>query len=191
MRVGRTASRLFLLATLAATGCGDAPEPPASPPVAPEAEVEPSTPAVSVGALAPDFTLDDLDGTPFTLSDHRGEIVVLNFWATWCLPCLAEMPDFEALHQQFGNDGIQVVGISQDTGGADEVRPFAERLGVTYPLLPDPSFTVSTQFGGVPVLPTTLFIDRDGTVAHEEMGTLSARAIWAVLTEIDPTLRLD
>ena len=177
---------LLLLAFLVALGCGAEPDPSTPPSPGPET----AAPAASIGEPAPDFTLEDLDGEPFTLSDYRGEIVVLNFWATWCLPCLAEMPDFEALHQQFGNDGIRVVGISQDTGGADEVRPFAARLGVTYPLLPDPAFTVSNTFGGVPVLPTTLFIDRGGRVAHEAMGTLSARAIWAILTEIDPTLEL-
>ena len=118
-----------------------------------------------------------------------GEVVVLNFWATWCLPCLAEMPDLEALHQELGPEGVRIVGISQDTGGADEMRPYAERLGVSYPLLPDPAFQVSTRYGGVSVLPTTIFIDRDGRVAQEEMGVLppaKLRSIVETLAGVTP-----
>lgn len=165
---------LVLVALVALAACGSDAPPPEPTPVA----------GAAADDLAPDFTLTDLDGDDFTLSAHRGEVVVLNFWATWCLPCIAEMPDLEALHQEMADDGLRIVGISQDTGGADEVRPFAERLGVTYPLLPDPAFQVSTRFGGVSVLPTTIFIGRDGRVAREEMGVLPARELRAFVTAL-------
>lgn len=168
----------FAAVTLAACGA-EAPAPEALP-----ADVETDAVEAGADAFAPDFTLTDLNGEDFTLSDHRGEIVVLNFWATWCLPCIAEMPDLEALHQELGDGGVRIVGISQDTGGADEVRPFVERLGVTYPLLPDPAFQVASRYGGVSVLPTTIFIGRDGRVAKEEMGALHASELRAIIEEL-------
>lgn len=171
---------LVLLAALLVAGCGSEPASPEAPggpgPETTEAPAEPG--------LAPDFTLTALDGEPFTLSDHRGEVVVLNFWATWCLPCLAEMPELEAIQQELGGEGVQVVGISQDTGGAEEIRPFAERLGVTYPLLPDPAFQVSTRYGGVSLLPMTLFIGRDGTIAREEAGALTGAELRTIVEDL-------
>lgn len=163
----RVSHALLLGAVSLFAACGsDAPAPDALPAATEETG--------ETSGLAPDFTLTSLDGEDFTLSEHRGEVVVLNFWATWCLPCIAEMPDLEALHQEMSDDGVRIVGISQDTGGADEVRPFVDKLGVTYPLLPDPAFQVSTRYGGVSVLPTTIFIGRDGRIAQEEMGALHA-----------------
>lgn len=173
VRSPRSGSFLTLLLFLTLFGCRSGSET-APPPELPQ-------PEEIVSDLAPDFTLTALDGTPFTLSDHRGEVVILNFWATWCLPCLAEMPTLEALQQELGDDGLQIVGISQDTGGADEIRPFAEQLAVTYPLLPDPAFNVSTRYGGVPVLPTTIVIDREGHIVQSEYGALTRRKLLAML----------
>lgn len=161
----------LLLAALAACS----PDTPDAPADAPE------TPATDEPALAPDFTLTDLSGEPFTLSEHRGEVVVMNFWATWCMPCLAEMPELEALQQELGDEGVQVIGISQDTGGADELRPFAAELDVTYPLLPDPAFAVSTRYGGIAALPTTIFVGRDGAIAQEEVGALSGAELRRIV----------
>ena len=173
---------LFLTAALAFAGCQ--PEPAPAPEV-PPAEQETDS------DLAPDFTLTALDGSSFTLSEHRGEVVVLNFWATWCIPCLAEMPTFEALHQELGDDGLQIVGISQDTGGADEIRPFADQLGVTYPLLPDPAFNVSARYGGIPVLPTTIVVDREGRIARSEYGALTRKKLLALLDGLIETSASD
>jgi peroxiredoxin len=162
---------LVFAAALALAGCRSESPPPTEAPPAHEADVD----------LAPDFTLTALDGSPFTLSEHRGEVVILNFWATWCIPCLAEMPTLEALQQELGDEGLQIVGISQDTGGADEIRPFADQLGVTYPLLPDPAFNVSARYGGVPVLPTTIVIDREGRITQTEYGALTRKKLLAML----------
>lgn len=171
--------RVFLAALLLA-GCGSEPAAPGTP-AAPDTE---PTEAPAEPGLAPDFTLTALDGEPFTLSEHRGEVVVLNFWATWCLPCLAEMPELEALQQELGAEGVRVVGISQDTGGADEIRPFGERLGVTYPLLPDPAFQVAARYGGISMLPTTLFIGRDGAIARKEVGALTGEELRAIVEDL-------
>lgn len=167
---------LALLAALLLPACTpDTSEPPAEPPPSDA----PATPSP-----APDFTLTDLDGSAFTLSEHRGEVVVLNFWATWCLPCLAEMPELEAIQQEFGERGVQVAGISQDTGGADELRPFAAELDVTYPLLPDPAFAVSARYGGIAALPTTIFVDREGYIAREEVGALSGAELREIVESL-------
>lgn len=172
----RSIIRLLLVVLVAAAwaGCEPGPPPePAAPEPQPESEARPER--------APDFTLPTLDGGTFTLSDHAGEVVVLNFWATWCLPCLAEMPTLEALQHELGDQGVQIVGISQDTGGVDEIRPYAAELGVTYPLLVDPGFNVSTRYGGISLLPTTIIVDRAGTIAHSEFGALSRTQLLALL----------
>ena len=116
---------------------------------------------------------------------------MLNFWATWCIPCLAEMPTLEALQQEFGDAGLQIVGISQDTGGADEIRPFADELAVTYPLLPDPAFNVAARYGGVSVLPTTFVIDREGRIARSEYGALTRKKLLALLDGLIDTSATD
>lgn len=162
-----------LLSALLVAGCASEPAPPDSP------AAPPDSPASAEPALAPDFTLTSLDGEPFTLSEHRGEVVVLNFWATWCMPCIAEMPELDALQDEFGDEGLVVVGVSQDAGGADEIRPFAAELGVSYPLLPDPAFVVASRYGGITALPTTVFVGRDGRIAREEVGALSGEELRA------------
>lgn len=150
-----------LLAALA-LGCGE-----------PSSKPAPETPSSATTAPTLDFTLPTLDGATFTLSDHRGEVVVLNFWATWCLPCLAEIPVFVQLQEDLREQGVQFVGVSQDEGGLDAIRPFAEKVEVNYPLLPDPDLDVSASFGGVPILPTTFVIDREGAIRASAYGALN------------------
>lgn len=164
---------LCLCAALA--GCGDPADPvPAEP-------AQRTTPAL-------DFTLPTHDGGTFTLSDHRGEVVVLNFWATWCIPCLAEMPEFVELQEELRDQGVQFVGVSQDDGGLDAIRPFAEELGINYPLVPDPELDVSAQFGGVPVLPTTFVLGRDGAIRASAYGALDRAELLDLLDGlIDPS----
>lgn len=176
MPTGRLLVAFFLLAALA--GCAEpAPDP------------EPADPAVSSDASAPtlDFTRPTLDGGTFTLSDHRGEVVVLNFWATWCMPCLAEIPEFVRLQEELRDQDVQFVGVSQDRGGLDDIRPFAEEMDVNYPLLPDPELDISAQFGGVPALPTTFILDREGAIRASAYGALSRTELLDLLGGlIDP-----
>ena len=182
----RSLARTFRLClgafALAGALAGCASEPPDASAPAPAAPA-----SAEVGEPAPDFTLTGLDGETFSLSAQRGEVVVLNFWATWCLPCLAEMPELEALHQELGNDGVRIVGISQDAGGTDEIRQMAERLGITYPVLPDPAFQVATRYGGIPVLPTTIFVGPDGRIAIREAGAMSKTEIKALIEQARDT----
>jgi thiol-disulfide isomerase/thioredoxin len=128
------------------------------------------------GELAPDFTLETLDGEPVTLSSFRGQAVMLNFWATWCGPCRVEMPWFVELQKQYGPQGLQIVGVAMDDSGKDEIAKFVKDLGVNYPILIGKE-SVGQQYGGVDVLPTTFFVSRDGKIVAREFG-LQSRSVF-------------
>lgn len=132
---------------------------------------------------APDFALADLEGELFRLSDHRGKVIVLNFWATWCPPCRAEIPAFIGLQDEFREAGVLFVGISLDEEGAAVVAPFVEARGVNYPILPNGQ-AVAAQFGGVHALPTTLLIDRAGQIRFRHEGFLLPQALRRPLQQL-------
>jgi thiol-disulfide isomerase/thioredoxin len=121
----------------------------------------PARSAALPGYLAPDFTLPALDGAPLTLSDFRGQPVVLNFWASWCGPCRIETPHFQALHAEYG-DALVVLGVNQGES-AETISRFGSEFSLTYPLLLDAGSVVNRTYGVVG-LPTTLFINADGTI---------------------------
>jgi cytochrome c biogenesis protein CcmG/thiol:disulfide interchange protein DsbE len=118
---------------------------------------------------APDFTLARMNGERFRLSDHRGEVVVVNFWATWCPPCRQEIPIFVDLQTEYGDDGLTFVGISLDEEGFDVVRPFAQEMNINYPLMVDDG-TVANRYGGVRALPMSFVVAPDGTIAYVRPG---------------------
>jgi peroxiredoxin len=118
---------------------------------------------------APDFTLQRMNGETFQLSEHRGEIVVLNFWATWCPPCKQEIPGFITLQKEFREQGVTFVGVSLDEDGFSSVRPFAEKMGINYPLVVDDG-SVAPKYGGVRVLPSTVLIGPNGNVQDRKRG---------------------
>jgi len=112
---------------------------------------------------APDFALPTMDGDTLRLSARRGEVVILNFWATWCAPCRKEIPMFVEMQRELGDEGLQFVGISLDRGGFEVVRPFAEDMGVNYPMVVDDG-AVAPMYGGIPTVPTTYLIGPEGRV---------------------------
>ncbi len=118
---------------------------------------------------APSFSLSQLSQTSKTLDDYQGHYVLLNFWATWCLPCLQEMPSLEKLYQRFQDQGLVVVAISSDEEGASQVEPFVQRLKLTFPILLDADQTVSQKYGARN-LPSTFLIDPDGNVIGAAKG---------------------
>jgi len=119
--------------------------------------------------VAPDFTLQSLDGKTVRLSDFRGKAVLLNFWATWCSPCKIEMPWFVELQKQYGPGGLQVVGVAMDDASTKEIADFAKEMGVNYPVLIGKE-SVGDAYGGVQFLPENFYIDRNGKVLDRAFG---------------------
>ena len=139
-------------------------------------------PAPVVGAAAPDFTLQSLDGHPVALSDYRGQVVLLNFWATWCGPCKLEMPYFDQAQRTFGSQGLQVLAVDFDEPAAD-VQAFQDELGLTFPLLLDPGAVVQRLYRVVGY-PTSYWIDREGQVSAVHVGVMSERQLAGYLTDM-------
>ncbi len=126
---------------------------------------------VVVGTGAPDFSASTLDTKPTvkSLSDYSGQVVLLNVWATWCLPCRVEMPSIEKLHEQYGPKGLKVVAVSIDDPGTDaQIREFVKSFGLTFQILHDPKNVISAdyQVGGYP---ETFVIGRDGVIRKKVM----------------------
>ena len=118
---------------------------------------------------APDFSLQSLDGKTTRLSDFRGKAVLLNFWATWCGPCKIEMPWFVDFQKQYGSQGLQIVGVAMDDASKEDIGKFARDMGVNYPILIGKE-AVGDQYGGIPGLPETFLIARDGKIVDKIIG---------------------
>jgi thiol-disulfide isomerase/thioredoxin len=121
--------------------------------------------------LAPDFTLSDSHGTPVTLSDFRGQVVLLNFWATWCVPCRAEIPMLMELQRAHRDGKFAVLGVALDDDGWKAVKPYVTARKIDYPVLVA-NDRIADLFGGLQAVPTTLMIDKQGRVAATHLGLL-------------------
>ena len=137
--------------------------------------------------MPPDFSGLTADGQKVSLAGLSGRVVLLNFWATWCLECRPEMPMFERLHREFSAQGLAVVGINAREGTAT-IREYAKELGLTFPLISDPKGTINAAYGVIG-LPTTFLIGRSGravalAIGPREWSAKPARAlIQALLAE--------
>jgi thiol-disulfide isomerase/thioredoxin len=116
---------------------------------------------------APDFKLTSLDGKPLTLAALEGKVVLLNFWATWCGPCRAEIPDLVALQDRY-KGRLQIIGLNVDDEEAD-IKQYVEETGINYPVAMT-SNDVRLQFGGIPALPTSFVLDTQGRVVQKHVG---------------------
>ena len=122
-----------------------------------------------VGRIAPNFTLQDLSGNEVNLADFQGKVVLLDFWATWCPPCVQEIPHLVELYEEYKEQGFEMVGISVDRDGIDVVKSFVEQHQVNYPILMDDR-SVTQFYGGISSIPTTFLIDREGRIQKKYVG---------------------
>ena len=130
-----------------------------------------SSPSPREGFLAPDFTLDTLDGKRVALSELRGKVVVINFWATWCLPCREETPALEKSYAQYKDSGVVILGVNlTDQDSIREVESFVQEFRLTYPILLDRDGTVSNTLYQIRGLPTTFFVNREGIIRTAVVG---------------------
>lgn len=132
--------------------------------------------------LAPDFTLPQLDGQDLRLSSYRGKVVLLDFWATWCDPCREEIPHFVELQQKYGNQGLQIIGVSMDDS-ADPVRPFAQKFQMNYPIVMG-SARIGELYGGVLGLPIAFLIGSDGHIYFKHVGATDVNVFEKELTKL-------
>lgn len=133
-----------------------------------------SASALDAGERAPDIGLRDLDGNNVTMSSLRGNVVIVDFWASWCEPCAEEMPVLERLYTTYRGQGLRVVGVSQDRT-ADNMRSFLNDHSVSFPIVHDASHAVAGRYEP-PRMPTSYIVDRSGVVRHVHAGYRSGDA---------------
>jgi len=135
---------------------------------------------------APDVTLETMDGESIALARRPGEVLLVNFWATWCAPCRKEIPDLIALQDDLGPQGLTVIGVSLDQQGEEVVTPFLDNHtgdeAVNYPIVLDPEGEVEQAFGGVYGLPMTYVVGPDGRVHHRVLGLFPVEEMRPKLT---------
>ena len=124
---------------------------------------------IKLSEPAPDFQLRDLNGRLVTLSELRGKVILLNFWATWCGPCRVEMPAMEQLYRMFSRKDFEILAVSIDAQGVAVTRPFQQEYHLTFPILHDADYRVGLMYG-VRSLPMTFLVDRQGVVRHRIFG---------------------
>ena len=124
---------------------------------------------VKPGEQAPNFQLRDMEGRFVSLSDLRGKVVLLNFWATWCGPCRVEMPAMERLYRAYDRKDFEILAVSTDAQGAAVTRPFQQENKLTFPILHDADFRVGLSYGAR-TLPMTFMVDRQGIVRQHIFG---------------------
>ncbi len=129
---------------------------------------------------APDWQLSDVDGKPVKLSDFKGKVVILDFWATWCPPCRAEIPGFVILQKKYADKGFTVIGVSLDQQGPSVVKSFMRSFGMNYPVVMGTPKIV-LDYGGITAIPTTFVIDRQGNVVTAYQGAMDQATFESVI----------
>ncbi len=148
---------------------------------------KPQPPRPANAVLAPDFTLATLNGDIVSLNDLKGKVILLNFWATWCPPCRKEIPDFIKLYDKYNKDGLEIVGVTLNSGALKDVQTFVKQNKMNYPILTDidgqETQMTAMKYGKAvnqPItgVPTSFIIDRDGYIVKMYIGPRSEQVFY-------------
>lgn len=139
--------------------------------------------AQSNSVLAFDFNLPTTDGKQLKLSDYKGKVVILDFWATWCPPCRKGIPDLVELKQKYSSKGVEIIGISVDQETKDEVVPFIKEYGINYPIVYG-NTSVYQKYGGIRAIPTSFIVDKQGKIVASYEGLISKSAYEAHIKKL-------
>lgn len=134
----------------------------------------PNQAAIQDNLPALNFSFPGLDGKKVSLSDHKGKVVLVNIWATWCPPCVAEMPSMEKLYQKFKGQDFEILAVSIDASGIEAVAPFMKKLNLTFPALIDPEGSIRAAYG-VTGVPESFIVDKQGILVKKIIGPVD----WA------------
>lgn len=126
-------------------------------------------PPLGKGLSAPNFSLPDLEGKKVSLTDFKGKVVLLNIWATWCAPCVAEMPSMEKLYQELKHEDFEILAISVDESGAEAVKPFLEKHKLSFPVLLDKNGEIKNLYQTTGI-PESFIIDKDEIIVEKIIG---------------------
>jgi len=139
-------------------------------------------PTGSIGSEAADFSLINLVGEEVTLEQFKGKVIMLNFWASWCGPCKAEIPDFIKMYDKHQKNGLEIVGIALSSGSAESIKQFVDKWNINYPILTgDEKYLqdLTNKYGGIRGVPTTFLIDRKGNIQQKWVGARTEKVFMA------------
>jgi peroxiredoxin len=151
------------------------------------ASLVPTVRGQGLPALAPNFELTDLTGKMVSLSDYKGKVLFLNFWATWCPPCRAEIPDFVEAYQENKAKGLEIIGISLDINDRDAVVSFVEKYKINYPIVLESRSTTQQlidDYRPGQFIPTTIVIDKQGRIRRKQVGQMNKRMLLSFFNEL-------
>jgi peroxiredoxin len=129
---------------------------------------------IQPGLEMPNFTFPDINGKEVSLSDHRGKVVLVNVWATWCPPCRQEMPSMQSLYEKFKGENFEILAVSIDSEGREAVAPFMRKMNLTFPALLDPGESIRSLYG-ITGVPESFIIDKQGILVEKIIGPIN----WA------------
>jgi thiol-disulfide isomerase/thioredoxin len=138
---------------------------------------------VGKGVVAPDFTLETLDGGSLSLSSFRGKVVLINFWASWCSPCRSEMPELQQAYVELGDDFVILAVNQTKADDVDDVRNFVAEQRLGFPILLDKDGAISDAYRAS-ALPTSVFVDREGIIYMVQVGSMTKAFVESVVGEI-------